>query len=72
MDDDLPFTQRWRFHRHFANNEVHRDGGPECTQPGTPRRVFVFDLEDLWEHDDLVRAMDEDGYAQYKEEGRSL
>jgi hypothetical protein len=39
------------FHRHFANAAIHRDGGPECDQPGTPRRVYVFDDEYLHEHE---------------------
>lgn len=38
-------------HRHFANAAIHRDGGPECDQPGTPRRVYVFDDEYLAEHE---------------------
>jgi hypothetical protein len=38
-------------HRHFANDAIHRDGGPECDQPGTPRRVYVFDAEFLSEHE---------------------
>jgi hypothetical protein len=44
------------YHRHFANGEVHRDGGPECTQPGTPRRVYVFDPDALDEHEKTVAA----------------
>ena len=42
------------FHRHFANDAIHRDGGPECDQPGTPRRVYVFDPDCLDEHERLV------------------
>jgi hypothetical protein len=42
------------FHRHFASDAVHRDGGPECGQPGTPRRVYVFDPDVLDEHELLV------------------
>ena len=42
------------FHRHFANDAVHRDGGPECDQPGTPRRVYVFDPDALDEHERIV------------------
>jgi hypothetical protein len=42
------------FHRHFASDAVHRDGGPECDQPGTPRRVYVFDPEYLSEHELIV------------------
>ena len=44
------------FHRHFGNDAIHRDGGPECDQPGTPRTVYVFDPDYLEEHDDLIRA----------------
>ena len=39
------------FHRHFGNDAIHRDGGPECDQPGTPRRVYVFDPDYLDEHE---------------------
>lgn len=39
------------FHRHFANDAIHRDGGRECDQPGTPRRVYVFDDDYLREHE---------------------
>lgn len=42
------------FHRHFANGEIHRDGGPECNQPGTPRRVYMFDPDALDEHERIV------------------
>jgi len=42
------------YHRHFANDAVHRDGGPECDQPGTPRRVYVFDPDALDEHEAIV------------------
>lgn len=42
------------FHRHFANDAVHRDGGPECDQPGTPRRVYVFDPDALEAHERAV------------------
>lgn len=42
------------FHRHFANDAIHRDGGPECDQPGTPRRVYVFDAENLDAHERAV------------------
>jgi hypothetical protein len=42
------------FHRHFANDAVHRDGGPECDQPGTPRRVYVFDEDYLHQHETAV------------------
>lgn len=46
------------YHRHFAGDAVHRDGGPECDQPGTPRRVYVFDADALDEHERAVA-----GYA---------
>jgi hypothetical protein len=39
------------FHRHFASDAIHRDGGHECDQPGTPRRVYVFDPDALREHE---------------------
>ena len=42
------------YHRHFANDAVHRDGGPECDQPGTPRRVYVFDPDYLSEHEAFI------------------
>jgi hypothetical protein len=42
------------FHRHFCNDAIHRDGGPECDQPGTPRRVYVFDEYALDEHERIV------------------
>jgi len=42
------------FHRHFANDAIHRDGGPECDQPGTPRRVYVFDPDSLTAHEEAV------------------
>lgn len=44
------------FHRHFANDAIHRDGGPECDQPGTPRRVYMFDEDFLHEHELAVAA----------------
>jgi hypothetical protein len=57
--DRVELTGKWPeawgpFHRHFANDAVHRDGGPECDQPGTPRRVYVFDPEYLSEHEAIV------------------
>jgi len=30
------------------------DGGPECDQPGTPRRVYVFDPDALDAHERAV------------------
>lgn len=47
----LPFGFLHRFHRHFASDVIHRDDGPECDQPGTPRRVYVFDPDVLSEHE---------------------
>jgi hypothetical protein len=41
-------------HRHFASDAIHRDGGPECDQPGIPRRVYVFDAEYLHAHEMAV------------------
>lgn len=57
--DRVEATGKWPpswgpFHRHFANDAVHRDGGPECDQPGTPRRVYVFDADTLDEHERIV------------------
>ena len=47
--------EKWGpFHRHFANDAIHRDAGPECDQPGTPRRVYVFDPEYLAEQERIV------------------
>lgn len=57
-----PETSR-PYHRHFANDAVHRDGGPECDQPGTPRRVYVFDPDYLSEHEAIVAGWAE-GQAQ--------
>ena len=68
IDDRTPFevdrdrvegTGKWPegwgpFHRHFANDAIHRDGGPECDQPGTPRRVYVFDPDYLSAHEAKV------------------
>jgi hypothetical protein len=42
------------FHRHFASDAIHRDDGPECDQPGTPRRVYAFDDDALEEHERAV------------------
>ena len=39
------------YHRHFCSDAVHRDDGPECDQPGTPFRVYVFDPDYLHEHE---------------------
>lgn len=57
--DRIERTGKWPeswgpFHRHFANDAVHRDGGPECDQPGTPRRVYVFDPDALDAHELIV------------------
>lgn len=57
--DRVEQTGKWPeswgpFHRHFANDAVHRDGGPECDQPGTPRRVYVFDPDALDAHELIV------------------
>jgi hypothetical protein len=52
--DEAERTGTWSwgpFHRHFANDAIHRDGGPECDQPGTPRRVYVFDADTLDAHE---------------------
>jgi hypothetical protein len=42
------------YHRHFASDAIHRDGGSECDQLGTPRRVYVFDPDVLDEHERIV------------------
>ena len=42
------------YHRHFASDAIHRDGGPECDQPGTSRRVYVFDDDTLRDHEAIV------------------
>ena len=42
------------YHRHFGSDAIHRDGGPECDQPGTPRRVYVFDPDTLDAHEAIV------------------
>lgn len=42
------------YHRHFANDAIHRDGGPECDQPGTPRRVYVSGPDYLHQHEMAV------------------
>jgi hypothetical protein len=52
-------TGRWPeswgpFHRHFVSDAIHRDGGPECDQPGTPRRVYVFDSDYLKKHEAFI------------------
>jgi hypothetical protein len=52
----LPTGYTHCYHRHFSNSEIHRDGGPECTQPGTPYRVYVFDDWALDEHEKIVAA----------------
>lgn len=50
----LPEGWSHTFHRHFCSDAVHRDGGPECDQPGTPRRVYVFDPDYLSEHEAII------------------
>lgn len=59
------------FHRHFASNEVHRDGGPECTQSGSPRPVYAFDPDALAAHDRevAVKTLREAAEAMTKEKG---
>jgi hypothetical protein len=53
------------FHRHFANDAIHRDGGPECDQPGTPRRVYMFDSDILAAHEAAVARW---AVAQHRQE----
>jgi hypothetical protein len=59
------------FHRHFASNEIHRDGGPECSQQGSLRRVYVFDPDVLAVHDaeltERVRAEQREADARIAE-----
>lgn len=43
------------FHRHYGSDAIHRDGGPECDQPGSPHTVFCFDPDHLDEHDEAIR-----------------
>jgi hypothetical protein len=46
---------RPKYHRHFADDHIHRDH--DCTRPaGSWRRVYVFDWEDLDEHETRIRA----------------
>ena len=42
------------YHRHFASDAIHRDGGPECDQAGSPRRVYGFDPDALDAHEAVV------------------
>ncbi len=56
-DTGFAWPQLWGwgpFHRHFCSDAIHRDGHPECDQPGTPRRVYVFDPENLSQHERAV------------------
>ena len=55
--ENTTWPQEWGwgpFHRHFANDAIHRDNNSECDQPGTPRRVYVFDPEFLDQHERAV------------------
>lgn len=45
---------RPKMHRHFAQYEVHEDS--KCDRPSTRRRVYVFDDEDLDEHERFIVA----------------
>jgi len=47
---------RPKYHRHFAEYEIHTD--ESCTKPSTRTRtrVYVFDGEDLDAHEAHVRA----------------
>jgi hypothetical protein len=55
------------YHRHFGSDAVHRDGGPECDQPGTPRRVYVFDPDVLDEHEAAVARQSVERYRADQE-----
>jgi hypothetical protein len=57
------------YHRHFGSDAVHRDGGAECDQPGTPRRVYVFDPDALDEHEAIVARW---AVNQYRAEQEKL
>ena len=52
------------FHRHTFSNEIHRDGGAECTQPGTRREVYVFDPDILAERIAEAKAEQREADAQ--------
>jgi hypothetical protein len=78
--DEAERTGNWPdgwgpFHRHFCSDAIHRDGGPECDQPGTPRRVYVFDAAYLSEHEAVItrraaaRALPQLRWAPYREFG---
>jgi len=45
---------RPKYHRHFAEWDVHTDRG--CEKPSTPRRVYVFDEDALDAHEAHIRA----------------
>ena len=54
--EESPTTENWGpYHRHFASDAIHRDDGPECNEPGTPKRVYEFDPDYLEEHDQWIR-----------------
>lgn len=57
------------YHRHFASDAIHRDGGRECDQPGTPIRVYMFDGDALAAHE---AAVSRHAAAQIKDDLRAL
>lgn len=49
------WPEKWGpHHRHFASDAIHRDGKPECDQPGTQHRVYVFDADYLDAHERFI------------------
>lgn len=45
---------RPKYHRHFGDYAIYTD--EECQNPATPRRVYVFDAEDLDRHEQFIIA----------------
>jgi hypothetical protein len=73
--DETERTGNWQpdwgpFHRHFANGAIHRDDGVECDQPGTPRRVYVFDPDFLSQHELAVARYAIAHPDQFTDKGR--
>jgi hypothetical protein len=48
------YDGRPKYHRHFAEYDIHTDEG--CPNPGTRRRVYVFDQDALDAHEAHIRA----------------
>lgn len=66
-----PETFGATFHRHFGNNEIHRDGGAECTR-SNPLPVYVFDPGYLDEHDAFIRKEAAEQIAQLQRRVQDL